>query len=461
MSGYSISQPAGRHRLRQLPHLPVLPTHPGWFGALAARRLLVPSAIVAVHLFIVQLVAMVAFSRMAHSTTYDGARARIGLIATLDGAWARIVTPLSRWDGLWYAAASRKGYRYNTVAAMERFGSSEDTLWPLLPWLMRAGSTLTGLPPEAIGFLFVNACFAGAMIALYRLIADEFGMDIARRALWCLVLLPASFYFQAVSTEAPFLLLAALASLATKRKQWLLAGMLALLAAMLRSQGALLIAPLLVLAIGGAKREQRRIAPSIAWLLLPLLGPLVMLWHWTERGVSWSQVLRLQQSAFTQDEKPWTAVSCAIRNCASPSQPIGPTFRNVIPEPSWHWVMELLQHPSWALITSPGWRRHVAVSTSVDLVVAAACLLLVFAGLTRLPLWMNVYVLTLLTAACIRLPLDAPFIGFARFSLLLFPLAIVLAKLLDDTLTRLVAAGVGLVLLAALTAQFANGYWVS
>ena len=74
---------------------------------------------------------------------------------------------------------------------------------------------------------------------------------------------------------------------------------------------------------------------------------------------------------------------------------------------------------------------------------------------------MNAYVLTLLTVASVRLPLDAPFTGFARFALLLFPLAIVLAMLLGDYLTRLLAASVSLVLLAALTAQFANGYWVS
>jgi len=196
-------------------------------------------------------------------------------------------------------------------------------------------------------------------------------------------------------------------------------------------------------------------------LLLPLLGPLVAFWHWTTRGLSWQVVLRLQQAAFTRDEAPWTAVSCAVRYCPTHNQPIGPTFRNVIPEPGWKWATELLQHPSWALVSSPGWRRHFAVSTSVDLIVAAACLLLVIVGLTRLPLWMNVYVLTLLTAACLRLPLDAPIAGFARYSLLLFPLAIVLAILLGDYLTRVLTASVSLVLLAALTAQFANGYWVS
>lgn len=461
MSGYSITRPDSRRRHLQLPRLPVLRLHPGWYDALAARRLLFPSIVFAIHFLFVQCAGMLAVSRMSHSTTYDGARARVGLIATLDGTWARIVTPFSRWDGLWYTAASRNGYRYDTVSGIDRFGSSNDTLWPLLPWLMRAGSTLTGLPQEVVGFLLVNACFAGALIALYRLIGDEFGMEIARRSIWCIVLLPASFFYQALYTEAPFLMLASLTFLAAKRNRWLLAGILTLLAAMLRSQGVLLIAPLLVIAISQARAAKRKLTPATVWLLLPLLGPLVTIWHWTARGIPWDGMLRLQRTAFIRDADPWTAVSCAIRNCPAPTQPIGPAFRNVIPEPGWHWAMELLQHPSRELISSPMWRRHFAVSTSVDLVVAAACLLLVIIGLLRLPLWMNVYVLTLLTVACIRLPLDAPFTGFARFTLPLFPLAIVLATLLGDYLTRIFAASVSLVLLAALTAQFANGYWVS
>ena len=461
MSGYPISRPAGKRRHLQLPQLHVLRWPSGWYDALAARCLLFPSIVFAIHFLIVQFVAMLAFSRMAHSTTYDGARARVGLVATLDGTWASIVTPLSRWDGLWYTAASRNGYQYDTVTGVYRFGGSEDTLWPLLPWIMRAGSTVTGLSQEVVGFLLVNACFAGALVALYRLISDEFGMEIARRSLWCIVLLPASFFYQALYTEAPFLLLAALAFLAAKRNNWLLAGVIALLAALLRSQGVLLIAPLLVLATSQTRTEKRTFTPGVAWLLLPLLGPLTATWLRTTRGISWEGMLRLQRNAFANDHEPWTAVSCAIRNCGAPPHPIGPTFRNMIPDPGWNWAMQLLQHPSWALISSPGWRRHFAVSTSVDLIVAAACLLLVIVGLTRLPLWMSVYVLTLLTIACIRLPLDAPFTGFARFSLLLFPLAIVLATLLGDYLTRIIAVSASLLVLAALTAQFANGYWVS
>ena len=101
------------------------------------------------------------------------------------------------------------------------------------------------------------------------------------------------------------------------------------------------------------------------------------------------------------------------------------------------------------------------MSTSLDVVVALGCLLLVIVGLTKLPLWMNVYLLTLLIVALIRTPIDNPFGGMARFALLLFPLAVVLALLLEDRIVRILAGSVSLILLVALTIQFANSYWVS
>jgi hypothetical protein len=67
----------------------------------------------------------------------------------------------------------------------------------------------------------------------------------------------------------------------------------------------------------------------------------------------------------------------------------------------------------------------------------------------------------MLVVVLIRLPLEHPLDGMARFALLLFPLAIVLALLLEDTLTRIMVGSISLTLLAVLTIQFANWYWVT
>jgi len=82
-------------------------------------------------------------------------------------------------------------------------------------------------------------------------------------------------------------------------------------------------------------------------------------------------------------------------------------------------------------------------------------------GLFRLPLWMNGYVMSMLALALIRTPALEPFDHMPRFALLLFPLAIVLATLLNDQLTRIILGGLSAVLLVFFTLQFVNWYWVA
>jgi hypothetical protein len=437
-------------------------SHPsGWYDALSARTVVFPTVVFAIHFAIVQFVAMMAYRFSTTSTTYESVRARQGFISTLEGAWTTIVAPFIQWDSFWFSYSARSGFRYGALDQMDRFGSTTDTFWPLLPWLIRSLSVPTGLSPEITGFFLVNCCFAGALIVLYHLILEEFSIGIARRALWCLVLFPTSFFFHAVYTEAPFLLLVVGALLAARKNHWLLAGAIALLAAMMRSHGVLLILPLLVLFFDAVRRERRRWLPGLLFIVLPLIGPLIYGWKWHQAGYSWRSISQLQQRQLENGGSPWQSVPCALRGCTPDVTLHQSWIRAALPEASWRWFTQLVELQSWQLFSSSGWRRQAAVSTSLDVVVALGCLLLVIVGLTKLPLWMNVYLLSLLTAALIRTPIDNPFGGMARFALLLFPLAIVLALLLEDRIVRILAASASFTLLIALTIQFANSYWVS
>jgi hypothetical protein len=433
----------------------------GWYDALSARAIVFPTVVFVVHFAIVQFVAMMALRFGTQSTTYESVRARQGFISTLEGSWIRIVAPFIQWDSYWFSYSARSGFRDGALDQMDRFGSTADTFWPLLPWLIRSLSVATNLSPEITGFFLVNCCFAGALIVLYHLILEEFSVGIARRALWCLVLFPTSFFFHAVYTEAPFLLLVVAALLAARKNRWFLAGVIALMAALMRSHGVLLILPMLVIFFDAMRRDRRRWLPGLALILLPLFGPLIYGWKWHQAGYSWRSMMHLQQRMLEYGKSPWQSIPCAIRSCTTDVTLHQSWIRAALPEASWRWFMQLIEHPSWQLIASSGWRRQAAVSTSLDVVVALGCLLLVIVGLTKLPLWMNVYLLSLLVVALIRTPIDNPFAGMARFALLLFPLAIVLALLLEDRIVRILAASTGLLLLIALTIQFANSYWVS
>ncbi len=242
-------------------------------GALSTHWLSFPLFVFAVHFIIVQLAATLAFRYGRLTRAYDIKHARNGFVLTIHGAWTDIVVPLSRWDGLWYI------YHIGTPIQKEempRFGGTQDTLWPLLPWVIQSGARFTGLAPAVVGLLFVNLCFGVALIALYRLISNEFTPRIARRSLWCLVLLPTSFFFHAIYTEAPFLCFATLAFLAARNNRWFAAGIACMLAATLRSHGLILILPMLAIYRDQVKQGRERWSPKIAILLLPFGESLVL-----------------------------------------------------------------------------------------------------------------------------------------------------------------------------------------
>ena len=140
---------------------------------------------------------------------------------------------------------------------------------------------------------------------------------------------------------------------------------------------------------------------------------------------------------------------------------VGNMFGQFDPGARWQWAIDAINHPSWKLVTSVGWRREVAMSGALGLIVTIGCLLLAGVGLFRLPLWMNGYVVSMLMLALIRTPALDPFDHMPRFALLLFPLAIVLATMLNDRLTRIILGSLSAVLFIFFTLQFVNWYWVA
>lgn len=301
----------------------------------AAHWLAAPTLVFVVHFLIVQLVATAAFTHGRLTGVYLTNRSRAGVGKPLDGPWRDIIQPLDRWDGIWYIRAAASGIDDRSAHQFERFGNAQDTLWPLLPWVMQAGSRLTGASPAFVGYFFVNACFFVALAALYRLIAHEFNEAIARRSIWCLALLPTAFFFQAISTEATFLCFAALAFLAARNDRWLLAGLLCLLAALVQSHGVLLIAPLLALGTSEIRAGRQRWTPRMAVLLLPLLGPVLYLSAWHQAGFNWRLLATIQEKQLALGAPPWKSLVCAVHGCSYQRDIHGSIYLQDVPGTDW------------------------------------------------------------------------------------------------------------------------------
>ena len=170
------------------------------------------------------------------------------LTAPLGGFGDMLVSPLARWDAVWYLKIAVEGYG----AA----GSPEHAFFPLYPALARwlatfggGGAGATQLAAYAVSL----AAFFAALVLLHRLTELELGRAAAWPTLLLLAVFPASLYFGAPYSESLFLLCSVGAFYAARNDRWALAGLAAAAASGTRSAGVLLALPLLFLYLYGPR----------------------------------------------------------------------------------------------------------------------------------------------------------------------------------------------------------------
>jgi Dolichyl-phosphate-mannose-protein mannosyltransferase len=406
-----------------------------------ADRWIFPFFVFVVHWLLVQIPASLAMlwgTPNAPSPPYGR------LPEPMTGIAHVIIEPMRQWDGLWYRLIALDGYVGPTESARAAF-------WPLYPWLMDAGHRLTGLAPETIGYLISNIGFAVALLVLYRLVALDFGADIARGTLWAIALFPTAFFFSAVYTESLFLLLAVAALLAARTDRWWIAGIAGALAALTRSYGVFLGVPFVILLWQRHRFDLRRWFPAAIPAAFPILGPAIFAWFLQQTQGNWRAFIDVQAQWNRYQAMPWETLRCGIQSCFDlGGEPDGA---------KWDWVGAFLHNP--AVATTTGWRVDVANSDTLELVVTILFLALAVLGLRLLPAWQSGYVLPGLL-----IPLFSPssvhaLMSMPRFVLPLFPLFTVLAILLRSPKLAVPAAVISSILLALLSIQFALWYWVS
>jgi hypothetical protein len=325
-----------------------------------------------------------------------------------DGIVGDILSPLARWDAVWFLRIADDGYESGLDTAF----------FPLYPLLVRA----LVAPFASEGALLVSAyavslaCFVAALSLLHRLVELEIGRPTATAAVWLLALFPAAVYFGTPYSESLFLLTSVGAFYAARTDRWAWAGVLAAAASATRSAGLVLLVPLLLLWLD----SQPRRPAALAWLALAPLGIAAYALY---LGLDHGDAL-----AFVDVQEAW------YREFAGP-------FAGV-------------------------WDGTVAAweGTPTDrmlfgsLVFAAVALVGAF---RRLPLAYGAYALTAL-ALPLSFPVDPqPLMSLPRFVAVLFPLFIWLAVVSEErAITRYVAAvsGVGL---GFFTWQFASWEWIA
>ena len=141
---------------------------------------------------------------------------------------------LLAWDGWHYRSLLRLGY----AAAPE----GDARFFPLYPWIARSIRPLIGTTASLL--IVANVAAFIAIMLVHRIAKDETGDErLARRAAWCVAVLPPMFVMTMAYSEALFIALTAGGFLAARKQRWLTAAVLGFAASLARPVGVLLVIP--------------------------------------------------------------------------------------------------------------------------------------------------------------------------------------------------------------------------
>ncbi len=159
-------------------------------------------------------------------------------IEVFSGFLERLLEPWANWDGVWFIRIAADGYQAHSFS---------QAFFPLYPWAVQVVAAVLGGSYVVAGVTISLVCYAGAMAVLYLLASDHFGPRVAMWSVVFISVFPTAFFFQAVYSESLFLLLSLLAFWWASRGRWWQACAAGMLAALTRSSGLLLLLPLAVM----------------------------------------------------------------------------------------------------------------------------------------------------------------------------------------------------------------------
>jgi hypothetical protein len=353
----------------------------------------------------------------------------------LGGAGDVALSPLARWDAVWYLRIADSGYGETPQRV---------AFFPLYPLLVRGAGELGGGSPGArliAAYLISLTAFLGALVLLYRLVALELGRRFAAPALLLLAVFPASLYFGAPYSESLFLLATVGAFYAARTGRWAWAGAAAGAAAATRSAGILLLVPLAMM--WWAQGPDRR-ARQAAWLSV---APACLGAYALHLGLVQGEPL-----AFLDVQDAW------YREFAGP---LGGVWDGLVA--GFEGARQLLsgsRDPVY--FEAAGGDPFRVGAINLMLLGFLAFALVACAGVwRRLPAAYGAWV-----AVALLLPLSfpvgpQPLMSLPRFLAVLFPIFIWLALVFEERRSTQRAAAVSALGLGLFTAQFASWHWIA
>lgn len=282
-----------------------------------------------------------------------------------------VVRMLDSWDGHWYLEVIRNGYPRHIEPNVTYFVSdARAAFFPLFPRIVHYLAMIVPGGPVSTALLF-NLALSVVFIYLVGSLAQHlFDNKTAEKAMIIAALFPGSFVFSMAYSEAALLVLAAFAFVALQRKNWVMAGTLAMLAAAARPNGIAVGAACAVVAVNEI-RLHRNWKALVAPALSPwgFVGFMLFLRHQTGENFAW---FRVQHQAWNEGTSfGVTAVSRTLKFIVHPLS--SPTSAITAA------CMVLLGYCIWAM------RRHRLPAMYVAYTVVVIVLMLLPATVTARP----------------------------------------------------------------------------
>lgn len=357
--------------------------------------------------------------------------------------WSR-----ANFEGFYYAKIARDGYQY-----------LEQSFFPFYPSLI---SSLSDIFQSYIlsGIFISNLAFLGMIYAFFLLLKQEgFNFKQIKNIILILILFPASYYFLSVYSESLLLFFVFLSFYFMKKRNYLLAGLLAGFASYTRLSGIFLFPALLIEYYEQASKRSVRdrlhsfksnILSDKSSYLIHLIksrsfhlknlflislsgwGLVKYMWFLKRSTGNWFYFFNIEPNLLIpRDTEKITLI-----------------------------YQVFFRYLKMIITVSP--KNWVYVNIWLEVIVAVVFLLLLLEGTRRFKYY-NIRLSWLFFAACAYfLPtLSGTFSSLPRYVLLCFPCFIVMAKLLKPNRLRYAYLAISSLILIILSAFFFRGYWIA
>ena len=317
-----------------------------------------------------------------------------------------------RWDALRYIRLAEKGYGGT--------GDSSDLVgFPLFPTLIRMLNFIVG-DAMVSGFIVAGIASVAAAVLLHKLAQVDENENVARNSAWFLLIFPTAYYLHINYTEGLFLAMAVGSFLFARKGNWKLAMAFGFLACMTRLNGLVLVPALMVEAFQQYRETRKWRMDWILIAAIPLGFAVHLLINYNITG-----------NAFAFFE-------------------IGSTHYHKALTPPWVGISQ-----TYNRMFSTGAEDGITNGTFELFFV-----LLGFAGIAASAFWLRLaytvwIAINWLIFTSTNFILSAP-----RYTLSLFPLFIIFAKLAERSFWYTVLTTASLLFLGIFLAQFVRGHWV-